>query len=250
MPEVHPYIEEIQVHNRSQEHEAYIPDDFMSWHSDINASMREILIGWLLEVQPQLCLNHHSLYLGILIIDKYCHNRYISKTKYQLLGISSLFIAAKFEEVKTPRLKRYVTVCGGQYSFDQILGMESEILLALNFNIKTITSCWLLEEYLQFAGLEYENKQLCLYILDLSLVEYSFCLLRPALLSWGIILYASKARNLRELCESEIAETFHLDSAELKETLHLVSTLFTERRQGKFKTVNQKYSKQIHHIIA
>lgn len=123
----------------------------MSWHSDINTSMREILIGWLLEIQPQLSINQHSLFLATLIIDKYCHNRYVSKNKYQLLGLAALFVAAKFEEVKTPRLKTYFNITGGQYSFEQILVMESDILLALNFNIKAVTSCWHLDEYLQFA---------------------------------------------------------------------------------------------------
>lgn len=116
----------------------------MIWHDDITISMREILIGWLIEIQPKLHLNHHSLYLAILITDKYCHNHFISKNKYQLLGIASLFVAAKYEEVKTPKLKHYFEICGGEYSFEQILAMESDILITLKFSIKSITSCWLL----------------------------------------------------------------------------------------------------------
>lgn len=117
LPEVNPYVEDIKSHTRNQEHDSFINDDFMSWHSDINANMREVLIGWLLEIQPQLNINQHSLFLGTLIIDKYCHNRYVSKNKYQLLGLAALFVAAKFEEVKTPRLKSYFNITGGQYSF-------------------------------------------------------------------------------------------------------------------------------------
>jgi len=55
------------------------------------------------------------------MLDKYCHNRYISRARYQLLGITSLFVAAKYEEVKTPKLKNYTCFSGNQYSGDQIL---------------------------------------------------------------------------------------------------------------------------------
>jgi hypothetical protein len=104
--------------------------------------MREILMGWLVEVQPQLCFNYHTLYLAILIVDKYCHTQQVSRNKYQLLGITALFIAAKYEEVRTPKLKNYYSICGGEYSIEMILGMESEILIALNFRIKSTTACW------------------------------------------------------------------------------------------------------------
>jgi len=68
----------------------------MSWHSDINVNMREVLIGWLIEVHPKLRLNNHTLYLAVFIIDKYCHARYIARGRYQLLGLAALFVAAKY----------------------------------------------------------------------------------------------------------------------------------------------------------
>jgi hypothetical protein len=161
--------------------------------------MREVLVGWLVEMHHTLCGNHHTLYLAVLILDKYCHGRHVSRGRYQLLGISALFVAAKYEEIKTPKLKQYYNVCGGQFSFEHILAMESDILLSLGFRIKAMTSCWHLEEYFQFAGLAPEHARLCLYILDLSLVEYAFCLLRPTLLGWSIVLFVIQSRSLHEV---------------------------------------------------
>jgi hypothetical protein len=114
-PHVHPYIEEISSHTRNSEHECYILENFMPWHPEIDTNMREMLMGWLVEVQSKLCFNPHTLYLAILIIDKYCCQRAIAKRHYQLLGISAMFVAAKYEEVKTPRLKHYYRICEGQY---------------------------------------------------------------------------------------------------------------------------------------
>lgn len=239
-PELSPYADDICSHTRSQEHQAFIADDFMAWHSDITASMREVLVGWLVEIQPQLGLGQHALFLGALLIDKYCHSRYVSKHKYQLLGLAALFVAAKFEEVKTPRLRAYFNIAGGQYSFEQILAMESDILLALDFNVKAVTSCWHLDECLESAGLQGDSRGLCRFLLELALVEYGFCLLRPSLLGWAIVLYVGKLRGA-ELCELEIAESAGLTEGELKEAFGSVALLFMNRRAGKFRSVVRKY---------
>ena len=44
-------------------------------------------------------------------------------------------IVGKYEEIYPPVLKDYVTVCDSAYSKEQILEMEAEILLSLNFDL-------------------------------------------------------------------------------------------------------------------
>ena len=80
----------------------------MEWQTDINSFMREILIGWLVEVSTGLGLKMETLHLAALLVDKFCYTRNILKRKYQVLGGACLYIAAKFEEITTPRLKKYV----------------------------------------------------------------------------------------------------------------------------------------------
>ena len=45
--------------------------------------------------------------MAISLIDEYSSSNDISLANYQLLGISSLFISAKYEEIELPRLKDY-----------------------------------------------------------------------------------------------------------------------------------------------
>jgi G2/mitotic-specific cyclin 1/2 len=68
----------------------------MQWHSEITPSMREVLIGWLISIQPKLSLTPHTLYLAVFILDKYCHTKWCSRERYQLLGLAGLFVAAKY----------------------------------------------------------------------------------------------------------------------------------------------------------
>lgn len=142
----------------------------MAWHSDITPAMRGVLMGWLVEMHLGLCSNPHTLYLSVLIIDKYCHGRFVARSRYQLLGIAALFVAAKYEEVKTPKLKHYHGVCASQFTVEQILAMESDILLSLSFKVKAMTAYWHIEEYFHFAAISGDHAHLCLFILDLTLL--------------------------------------------------------------------------------
>jgi len=54
-------------------------------------------MSWIIYIHPKLCLNHHTLYLTIFLIDKYCCDNYVSVSKYQLIGIAAMFVAAKYE---------------------------------------------------------------------------------------------------------------------------------------------------------
>jgi hypothetical protein len=40
LPEVHPYLVELQLHARTLEHEGYIASDFMAWRAEISPRMR------------------------------------------------------------------------------------------------------------------------------------------------------------------------------------------------------------------
>jgi len=104
---VQPYHEEIAECARRKEVDSYIKDDYMIRSMDLSTDMREKLIGWMIEIQSVLRFKQETLYLGVFIVDKYCESQWISKDSYQLLALTALFVAGKYEEVKTPRLKHY-----------------------------------------------------------------------------------------------------------------------------------------------
>lgn len=68
---------------------------YMQQQKDISPKMRTILIDWLVEVQQTFELNHETLYHSIKIMDHFLMNSQIKRSRLQLLGIVSMFIAAK-----------------------------------------------------------------------------------------------------------------------------------------------------------
>lgn len=59
--------------------------------------MRAILIDWLVEVQENFELFHETLYLAVKIVDRYLEQVEVKKEYLQLVGATSMLVAAKFE---------------------------------------------------------------------------------------------------------------------------------------------------------
>lgn len=69
----------------------------MTLQKDINASMRTILVDWLIEVQENFELFHETLYLAVKLTDRYLSQKDVKREYLQLVGATSMLIAAKFE---------------------------------------------------------------------------------------------------------------------------------------------------------
>lgn len=78
--------------------------DYMGLQTDINTKMRSILIDWLIDVHRKFELMPETLYLTVNIIDRYLSTRIVSRRELQLVGISSMVIASKYEEVWAPQV--------------------------------------------------------------------------------------------------------------------------------------------------
>lgn len=105
--------------------------------TEVTLEMRKILVKWILQVAEKFKANQETVHISIQIIDYilvFSHKK-ITKTNFQLLGISSLFVASKYNEIYTPEAKKYVYVCDGLYTLEDLFGMESYILTLTSFNL-------------------------------------------------------------------------------------------------------------------
>lgn len=91
------HISDIMEYTLTNSFVTCIEEDYMRWHSEINEDMRQILISWLIKLQVQLKLQQNTLCLAVSLLDKYCYQHNILRSKYQLLGLTCMFIAAKYE---------------------------------------------------------------------------------------------------------------------------------------------------------
>ena len=105
--------------------------------------MREILIDWMMEVCEEFMIKRETLYVALNYIDRYlCMADYeIPKIELQLIGVTSLFLASKVEEVYVSRLADFAEATAGGYTKDQILEMEFLIMKNIRYKLHPITLC-------------------------------------------------------------------------------------------------------------
>lgn len=90
------YADSVFKYYKHLESKHFLPD-YMIKQKQVSKAMRSVLVDWMVEVQESFELNHETLYLGVKLVDHYLSKVVIAKDKFQLLGATCLFIAAKFD---------------------------------------------------------------------------------------------------------------------------------------------------------
>ena len=113
-----------------------IPRDFMISQKFITEKMRAYLVDWIAELHNKLKLMPETLYVTVGIIDRYLSLvNTVSKSELQILGVTALNIASKYEEIYTPDLKNLLRIGNLADARESVLKMETLVLTCLQFDI-------------------------------------------------------------------------------------------------------------------
>lgn len=124
--------------------------NLMQRHPDLDHRMRSILIDWLSEVCQEFKLHRETFYTSVDFVDRYFSNRSnIRRHHLQLIGIASLFIAAKIEEIYPPGLADLAHVTDGACKEAQIIDQELVIMKKLAWSLCPVTVNKWLSVFLQ-----------------------------------------------------------------------------------------------------
>lgn len=136
-----------------------------------------------------------SLYITVQIIDRYLQVRQVRRSRLQLVGVAALLVAAKYEEIYPPELRELVYITDKAYNKQEILEMESDILLTLDFQLTVPTVHTFLCRYLKAAHADRTMVQLSCYLTERSLQEYTMLRFSPSLIAATAVLVARKSLN-------------------------------------------------------
>ena len=114
------YVADMYNHFREKELTTSVRPGFMKSQSFINERMRSILVDWLVEVHLKFKLVPETLYLTINLIDRYLERKEVSRPKLQLVGVTCLLIASKYEEIYPPELRDLVYICDRAYTKNDV----------------------------------------------------------------------------------------------------------------------------------
>lgn len=119
----------------------------------ITSGMRSLLVDWVMEICSEFFLKRETCYRAVSYIDRFLSESAsaIRKEQFQLLGLTSCYIAAKIEEISLPRLMDFSKSAGNIYTVRDINTMERLILQTLQWKTLQPTSftiCdWLMTQW-------------------------------------------------------------------------------------------------------
>lgn len=117
-------------------------------------------------------MNPETLYLTINLIDRYLAIEDVERTRLQLVAVSAMLIASKYEEIYAPEVRDFVYITDKSYTKDEILMMEYKILSSLNFDILQVSPYIFLKRY-HFISMDgVKSFYLAQFFLEFSLLEY------------------------------------------------------------------------------
>lgn len=93
-----------------------IRENFLQSQLDVTPKMRSVLLDWINEVHHQFSLESETYYMAVAMIDRYLQAESNTSRKYlQLVGVTALFMASKYEELMPPEISDFVYVTGMLY---------------------------------------------------------------------------------------------------------------------------------------
>jgi len=219
-------------------------DYLLKFQHDINDVMRSILLDWIVDVHLKFGLLSETLFLTIHIIDRYLQKQKISRDKLQLVGITALQIASKYEEVCVPELTDLVYITDGAYTKAEIIMKESEILNVIEYNISFGSSLKFLELYNIMWNMDVELFMLSRYFLELFLVDYLMLKYKSSLLA-AVAVYIALVITKREIEDSEIISLIsNYNMKIIKRCAKDACEVIDKAEKSKLQAVRKKFSSE------
>ncbi|KAJ0257473.1 Cyclin-B2-3 [Hirschfeldia incana] len=184
------YIDDIYHFHKKSEELSCVPPNYMDNQQDLNEMMRGILIDWLIEVHYKFELMEETLYLTVNIIDRFLAVHQIVRQKLQLVGVTALLLACKYEEVSVPVIEDLILISDNAYTRREVLDMEKLIANTLQFNFSLPTPYVFMKRFLKASQSEKKLEVLSFFIIELCLVEYEMLEYTPSKLAASAIYTA------------------------------------------------------------
>jgi len=174
------YANEIFDYLRSLEDTTAPNPDYMDAQEGLHWEQRGILVDWLIEVHQKFHLLPETLYLAINIIDRFLSVKVVMIDRLQLVGITAMFIAAKYEEVFSPHLGHFKYLADDTFTEEEILRAERFMLQTLDYNLSYPNPMNFLRRISKATDYDQDTRTVAKYLMEISLVDYKLMQYLPS----------------------------------------------------------------------
>ncbi|XP_010544299.1 PREDICTED: cyclin-B1-4-like [Tarenaya hassleriana] len=237
------YVDDIYMFYKMAEVEGKVRD-YMGSQPELNTKMRSILIDWLVEVHRKFELMPETLYLTINLIDRFLSVKVVPRRELQLLGMSSMLIASKYEEIWAPEVNDLVLISDSAYVKEQVLAMEKSILGQLEWYITVPTPYVFLARYVKASvPCDKVMENLVFYLAELGLVQYpSVVLYLPSMLAASAVYAARSILDWKPFWTETLKHHTGYTEDEISDCAKMLVELQASASESKLRAVYKKFS--------
>ena len=177
------YVHEIFDYMKQLEISTMPNPDYMDNQNELEWKMRGILVDWLLEVHTRFRLLPETLFLAVNIIDRFLSCKVVQLDRLQLVGVTAMFIASKYEEVLSPHVQNFVHVADDGFSETEILSAERFVLSSLDYDLSYPNPMNFLRRISKADNYDIQTRTLGKYLLEIGCLDCRFLKHPPSLVA-------------------------------------------------------------------
>ena len=217
--------------------------NFMDNQIDINNRMRAIVVNWMIEVHDRFKLLPDTLFLSVIIFDRYMSIiKNIKKERLQLIGVTSLLIACKYEEIFSPEVRDFVCILDRTYEKEDLMEQENLMLKVLKFEVTFPTSLRYFEILRVEFGIDEKYYNYGYYLLELCLIDCRFSRYMQAVIATTVCFFLLKIYYKMSF-KQFMGKYIKIKENEIKDCLIDICFLIDNIDNSIYPAVNKKYKK-------
>ncbi|KAH6615365.1 cyclin-like protein [Boeremia exigua] len=212
--EIFEYLKELEIATMAN-------PDYMDSQSELEWKMRGILVDWLLEVHTRFRLLPETLFLAVNIIDRFLSSKIVQLDRLQLVGVTAMFIASKYEEVLSPHVQNFRHVADDGFTEEEILSAERFVLSALNYDLSYPNPMNFLRRISKADNYDIQTRTLGKYLLEIGCLDHRFLAHPPSQVA-AAAMYLARLVLERGPWDATLVHYSGYSEEEIQPVLHLM----------------------------
>jgi len=237
------FVNDIYDFLREKEATRIIPYDYLSRHTNITNQMRRVMVDWLSEVHQFFHLMNETFFLCIDILDRYlsCTSMNVEKQNLQLICVTSLLIATKYEELFSLTCGHLVYISCNSCTKEDIIALEQQILKSIDFYVTQPSPLHFLRRLSKVAGSDCLVHNLCKFIIEMSVMEVKMLKYLPSHIAASSVYIARNMLQIQPTWTSNLERYSKLKVSDFTNCIMDLNNILIESKTWTQKTIRKKY---------
>ncbi|KAL0212969.1 hypothetical protein RCL1_006595 [Eukaryota sp. TZLM3-RCL] len=165
------YAQDIYNYLREWEQRTHPHPRYLDKQPELNADTRAVVIDWMVEIHSRFQSVPESIFTAVNYLDRFLSQKVVVRQKLQLVAYACLFLACKFEDIYTPRLKHWLKIVSPQIMKADLLRAERLLCTTLDFAMAVPSAFTFLRRFTKIAGADTFVKYSAHFLIEYSLTE-------------------------------------------------------------------------------